>query len=1289
MNTHFYQAFEERYRGSRDLIRSRLQAYLPFVEPLKTLAGVPEALDLGCGRGEWLELLRDHGFQAAGVDCDEMMVAKCRELNLKAIRADFAGHLKEVAADSRCVVSAFHLVEHLSFAELQQLVEQAYRVLKPGGLLIVETQNPENLIVGATTFYLDPTHLRPVPPMLLSFVAEYAGFNRVKTLYLQEEPALVTAPRIGLHSVLGGVSPDYAIVAQKPAPAEICRRFDAPFDGSYGLDLGTLAGRYDRQCDAVGTALEFLESAQAAAKARDAGLQQRLAAFEARDAGLQQRLEAFEARDAGLQQRLEAFEARDAGLQQRLAALEARDAGLQQRLEALAARGAGLQQRLAALEAAAQESWTWRCRCWLLNRWRAPAAWLARRPAVRRPVGWLLSFSPRLHYRVRRFSGLEVPPEMPPSRLVQIWKAARCWIVAVAGLPRRVLLKKDIKGGQVIQVLMSAAKDRPPDIVLPRVLNPGERPRLAFVSPLPPEKTGIADYGAELLPELALHYDIELVTDQARIAGSWFKGQWPVRSVAWFSGNADRYHRVLYHFGNSQFHLHMFALLEKVPGVVVLHDSFLSNVLQHAEGTGIEPGLFARALYFSHGYSAMLQGRNDFYRAVVGFPANWPVLDHAVGVLVHSRFSKQLAVQWYGDSNAVGRMAVIPFLRAPQEKGQREQARQTLGIGLEEFVVCSFGFMGPTKWNDRLLSSWLKSSLARDPRCHLVFVGENHPQEYGAGIRRTIDASAVPERISITGFVSPETYARWLAAADLAVQLRTQSRGETSAAVFDCLAQGVPLILNANGSAAEIPDAIAHKLADAFADEELMAALESLRQNQELRSRYSGLGTQYILERHLPKAVAPQYCEMIESLYAGWNPRMREKIPSAQPKIFVDVTVVAKDDYKTGIQRVVRAVMAELLKSPPPGFRIEPVYELDGIYYYARHFTCDVLGIGRLLPDNDAICHRSGDVFLGLDWTGGHIIRGKPFLKRMKKDGCRMVFVIYDIIPLAHPEWFPDMADIHHEAWLENVADVADVLACISHAVAEEVGQWMARKKPERIGNLGIACFHLGADIANSMPSAGALEKHEKIIGKLAARPTFIMVGTIEPRKGHRQTLAAFEQLWKQGLDINLVVVGKAGWCVEDLMKKIRTHPESGRHFFWLNNLSDEMLLKVYKTSSALIAASGAEGFGLPLIEAAQQGVSIIARDIPVFREVAGDHAYYFHGQEPADLATSIQDWLALWKAGQAPTAINLPWLTWEQSTAQLLEAVLGSQRLPERRPDPAPAELPSSLSDSISAPAS
>ena len=241
----FYRALEARYRGSRDLIRKRLEAYRPFITPLLGIYQPAAAVDLGCGRGEWLELLQHEGFQSQGVDLDEGMLAACVERGLPAIQGDAIAYLRDLGDESQCIVSAFHVVEHIPFEDLETLVIQSLRVLKPGGLLILETPNPENLVVGTSNFYLDPTHLRPVPPLLLSFLPEHHGFARVHTVRLQESPELCARSDVGLMEVLGGVSPDYAIVAQKAAAPKLLANFDEVFATRYGIELQELAGRYD------------------------------------------------------------------------------------------------------------------------------------------------------------------------------------------------------------------------------------------------------------------------------------------------------------------------------------------------------------------------------------------------------------------------------------------------------------------------------------------------------------------------------------------------------------------------------------------------------------------------------------------------------------------------------------------------------------------------------------------------------------------------------------------------------------------------------------------------------------------------------------------------------------------------------------------------------------------------------------------------------------------------------------------------------------------------------------
>lgn len=269
----FYRAFEDKHRGSRDLIKGRLAVYLPFVEPLRDFYQPASAIDLGCGRGEWLEILLEKQFKPLGVDLDSGMLSACAARGLPATHGDAVAYLRALDDESQCVVSGFHVAEHLAFDDLKTLVIESFRVLLPGGLLILETPNPENLVVGSSNFYLDPTHQRPIPPMLLAFLPKHVGFARVCTVRLQESVELRKRTDIRLMDVLGGVSPDYAIVAQKAASPEVTARFDAVFDAHYGMELHELADRYD---GALGRRMTTVDTRLSSAEAQVSGMADKL-----------------------------------------------------------------------------------------------------------------------------------------------------------------------------------------------------------------------------------------------------------------------------------------------------------------------------------------------------------------------------------------------------------------------------------------------------------------------------------------------------------------------------------------------------------------------------------------------------------------------------------------------------------------------------------------------------------------------------------------------------------------------------------------------------------------------------------------------------------------------------------------------------------------------------------------------------------------------------------------------------------------------------------------------------
>lgn len=841
-------------------------------------------------------------------------------------------------------------------------------------------------------------------------------------------------------------------------------------------------------------------------------------------------------------------------------------------------------------------------------------------------------------------------------------------------------------------------------------VRPEGKPRLAFVSPMPPERTGIADYSAELLPALAEHYAIDVVVDQAQVEDAWVRQHGQVRDVAWFRAHAHSYDRILYQVGNSPFHAHMLSLLEEIPGTVVLHDFYLSGLMAWLELQGVEPGAWTSALYESHGYRAVKDRYRDAEEAKRRYPVSWQIPLHAQGVIVHSKYSLKLARDWYGEHDTAG-WTVIPLLRSPASNVDRQLARQQLGIDAQDYVICSFGFLDETKQNHRLLRAWLQSELAPDQRCRLIFVGENSGGDYGHSLLQTICNNGLGDRIRITGFASPELFRQYLAAADLAVQLRSHSRGETSAAVLDCMNYGLPLIVNANGSMAELDPQAVWMLPDDFTDAELVQALESLWRDPECRRKLGRHARQVIVERHAPQECARLYAQAIErahqrSLTAlpalldamavqpsialsddtamlNLSQAIAISLPLQRParRLFLDITATCSHDLKTGIERVARALLAAWLESPPAGFRVEPVYlaSVDDQWCHrlATQYTLNFLGCAPPPIGEDPVQPENGDVVFVLDIAGDTLVRATQagLFDFYRSVGVEVHAIVHDLLPLQLPHVFPPGADRSHAAWLKAVATF-DGVVCVSKTVADDFAAWRTGldglRSPRRPYRLGWS--HHGADVSSSAPSLGLPGSAGHVLGAMKDRPTFLMVGTIEPRKGYLQVLEAFDRIWDEGVDVNLIIVGREGWKglppemrrdIPDTVDRLSNHPQRNHQLFWLDDASDEYLERIYGASTCLLAASYGEGFGLPLIEAAQHGLPLLVRDLPVFREVAGEHACYFEASTAADLALAVRGWLRDFEASKHRASVGLPWCTWAQSAANFAAAAFEGGAVP------------------------
>jgi SAM-dependent methyltransferase/prefoldin subunit 5 len=221
-NTHsfdaFYVAFEDQFRGSREDILNRLKVYLPLIAEANT--GKPESpiLDMGCGRGEWLELLQETGYTARGLDINRVMIEQCKARGLEVIEKDALSFLQSLPDSSLGAVTGFHIIEHLPFEYLLKLFGEAARVLQTGGLVIFETPNPQNVLVGSCSFYYDPTHRNPLPPVTIEYIAQFYGFSRVQILKLHPSEQNIIADNSELAQRFNEYfygSMDYAVIGFK------------------------------------------------------------------------------------------------------------------------------------------------------------------------------------------------------------------------------------------------------------------------------------------------------------------------------------------------------------------------------------------------------------------------------------------------------------------------------------------------------------------------------------------------------------------------------------------------------------------------------------------------------------------------------------------------------------------------------------------------------------------------------------------------------------------------------------------------------------------------------------------------------------------------------------------------------------------------------------------------------------------------------------------------------------------------------------------------------------------
>ncbi len=305
----------------------------------------------------------------------------------------------------------------------------------------------------------------------------------------------------------------------------------------------------------------------------------------------------------------------------------------------------------------------------------------------------------------------------------------------------------------------------------------------------------------------------------------------------------------------------------------------------------------------------------------------------------------------------------------------------------------------------------------------------------------------------------------------------------------------------------------------------------------------------------------------------------------------------------------------------------------------------------RSWPGSEAIGYRSGDWLLLIDSNWSSDLRRE--LHRAKRAGARVCVVVYDLIQLRRPDLASPGAGAIYRRWFVRTVPLADRILAISRTVLGDVRQQLrARAMPDPVA--GSDYFYLGFDLDHP-DGPGAVSEPARAAFAAGAAACFLVVGSVEPRKCHDVVLDAFEACWRDGSTSRLVLVGREAWHGGAVARRLRGHAEFGHRLFWLQDAGDADLEYAYSHATGLVFASIEEGFGLPIVEALQRGLPVLASDIPVFREIGGRHVAYFPAGDARTLAREVRAAERIRRFAGADPIEGFSWLSWRDAARELL----------------------------------
>lgn len=372
------------------------------------------------------------------------------------------------------------------------------------------------------------------------------------------------------------------------------------------------------------------------------------------------------------------------------------------------------------------------------------------------------------------------------------------------------------------------------------------------------------------------------------------------------------------------------------------------------------------------------------------------------------------------------------------------------------------------------------------------------------------------------------------------------------------------------------------------------------------------------------------------------------------PRIYFSLGDIPYMDSGTGIQRVIKELCRQGLNQSDGAFipvyldYLEGVYRVASGWMKAHGLRCSAVASFADDIDDQEITVQTGDWLIYTMPNAREWEHERAYQDSFKEAGGSIGTILYDLIPIDHPEFTPPSLRKDFPMWLRHVAQRADAVLSISKVAYEAFESWLNREQldhpPYR------AYFHLGGDFKSK-----GMARKASLPVCLEGKQYYMQVSTVEPRKGYADLITAFEGLWQDGIEAALVIVGRRGWCVDDLVRRIEQHPQTGKLLFWLQGISDAELETLYQGCRAVIFASEAEGFGLPAIEGLHFGKTVIARDIPVFHEIAGGALTYFNNGAAGLRETVRMEWE---RSVEFPHRKIPSIISWKQSFEQFAQRI-------------------------------